>query len=180
MNSRRHLLAAFLPAAAAQTPASAHGLPRRALGSTGQQVSILTLGGAHVGRVGVADRNEAIRMMHYAIDEGINFFDNAWDYLDGRAEEVMGAGLAGGWRDKVFLMTKNCGRDYASSQQSLEDSLRRLQTDHVDLWQFHEINYDSDPEMIFEQGALKYALEAVRAGKVRYLGFTGHKDGCAT
>lgn len=153
-----------------------HGLPRRTLGRTGEQVSILTLGGAHIGRVGRQDKNEAIRMMRYAIDEGINFFDNAWDYLDGDAETIMGAGLADGWRKKVFLMTKNCGRDYATSRGSLEDSLRRLNTDRIDLWQFHEINYDSDPDMIFERGALKYALEAVKAGKVRYLGFTGHKD----
>ena len=177
MTSRRHLLLASAAAnALAQTPASAHGLPRRTLGRTGQQVSILTLGGAHIGRVGQQDKSEAVRMMHYAIDEGINFFDNAWDYLNGAAEEVMGAGLAGGWRQKVFLMTKNCGRDYASSRQSLEDSLRRLQTGHVDLWQFHEMNYDTAPDIIFEQGAMKYALEALQAGKVRYLGFTGHKD----
>jgi predicted aldo/keto reductase-like oxidoreductase len=115
-------------------------------------------------------------MMHRAIDGGINFFDNAWDYLNGWAEEMMGLGLQDGHRNKVFLMTKNCGRDYDSSRRSLEDSLRRLQTDHVDLWQFHEMNYDNDPDWIFEKGAMKYALEAVKAGKVRYLGFTGHKD----
>ena len=115
-------------------------------------------------------------MMRYAIDNGLTFFDNAWDYLDGAAEVVMGAGLADGWRQRAFLMTKNCGRDYAMSKKCLEESLKRLRTDHVDLWQFHECNYDNDPEWIMERGPLKAALEAVKEGKVRHVGFTGHKD----
>jgi predicted aldo/keto reductase-like oxidoreductase len=114
--------------------------------------------------------------MHMAIDEGITFFDNAWDYSDGAAEEIMGKALAmDGYRKKVFLMTKNCGRDEKESMKCLEDSLRRLQTDHLDLWQFHEINYDNDPDWIFERGAIKVAIEARKAGKVRFIGFTGHK-----
>jgi predicted aldo/keto reductase-like oxidoreductase len=124
-----------------------------------------------------ADESESIRLMHAAIDEGINFFDNAWDYHDGYAEEVMGRALAvDGKRNRVFLMTKNCERDYAGSVRNLEDSLRRLQTDHLDLWMFHECNYDNDPDWIFERGAIRAAIEAQQAGKVRYIGFTGHKD----
>lgn len=153
--------------------ASATGLPTRVLGRTGQRVSILCLGGWHIGSV--KDDNEAIRIMHSAIDEGLTFFDNAWDYHDGHSEEVMGKGLAGK-RDKVFLMTKNCERDYAGSMKNLDDSLRRLQTDHLDLWQFHEMVYDNDPDWVFEKGGLKAALEAKKAGKVRFIGFTGHKD----
>ncbi|MEZ5352967.1 MAG: aldo/keto reductase [Bryobacteraceae bacterium] len=176
MNTRREFI---LAAAAMHAPAQESrpgGIPVRKLGRTGERVSILTLGGAHTGRVGQGSKAEAIRLMRTAIDGGINFFDNAWDYLDGFAEEMMGEGLADGWRKKVFLMTKNCERTYEGSRRCLEDSLRRLRTDHVDLWQFHEMNYDNDPDWVFEKGGLKYALEAVKAGKVRYLGFTGHKD----
>ncbi|MEO7652975.1 MAG: aldo/keto reductase [Bryobacteraceae bacterium] len=168
------LTALALPAPAQQ--AGPGGIPTRKLGRSSEQVSILGLGGAHIGRAGQTDRAESVRMMHAAIDGGITFFDNAWDYQDGWAEEMMGLGLKGGWRDRVFLMTKNCERDYEGSRKCLEDSLRRLQTDRIDLWQFHEMNYDSDPDWVFEKGGLKFALEAVKAGKVRYLGFTGHKD----
>jgi aryl-alcohol dehydrogenase-like predicted oxidoreductase len=156
------------------------GLPRRPFGRAGDPVSIVTLGGWHsVARVALekADESESIRLMHAAIHEGINFFDNAWDYHDGFAEEVMGRALAmDGKRGQVFLMSKNCERDYAGSMRDLEDSLRRLQTDHLDLWMFHECNYDNDPDWIFERGAMRAALEAREAGKVRYIGFTGHKD----
>lgn len=152
---------------------SADGLPKRPLGNTGQMVSILCLGGWHIGAV---EEQLAIRIMHEAIDEGLTFFDNAWDYHDGGSEEVMGKALAqGGRRDKVFLMTKNCDRDYQGSLKHLEDSLRRLKTDRIDLWQFHEINYDNDPDWVFEKGGVRAALEAQKAGKVRYIGFTGHK-----
>ena len=150
-------------------------IPTRPLGKTGANVSIICLGGWHIGQPAIGDA-EAERIMHAAIDHGVTFFDNAWDYHDGRSEEIMGKALAtGGRRQKVFLMTKNCGRDAAHSRQHLEDSLRRLQTDVIDLWQFHEINYDNDPEWIVEKGALAVALEAQKAGKVRFLGFTGHK-----
>ena len=123
------------------------------------------------------DGNEATRIMHSAIDQGITFFDNCWDYQDGHSEKLMGRALASeGRRQKIFLMTKNCERDYAGSLKNLEDSLRRLRTDYVDLWQFHELVYDNDPDWVFEKGGLKAALEARRQGKVRYIGFTGHKD----
>ncbi len=160
-------------------PAGA-GLPRRPFGSGGDPVSIIALGGWHsVAHVALEkrDESEAVRLMHAAIDEGINFFDNAWDYHDGFAEEVMGRALAmDGKRDRIFLMTKGCERDYAGSIRCLEDSLRRLRTDRLDLWMFHECNYDNDPDWIFERGAIRAAIEARAAGKVRYIGFTGHKD----
>ena len=134
--------------------ASATGMPTRILGRTGERVSIAGLGGWHIGAV--KEEAEAIKIMHAAIDEGINFFDNAWDYHDGHSEEVMGKALAmDGRRKKVFLMTKNCERDYAGSKKNLEDSLRRLKTDHLDLWQFHEMVYDNDPDWVFEKEASK-------------------------
>src|SRR5580704_4622484 len=174
-SSRREFVSAAAAAGSmAALGASANGLPMRPLGKTGQMVSIMALGGAHIG--GMADEQEAIRMMHAAIDEGVNFFDNAWDYHDGVSEERMGKALAmDGRRNKVFLMTKNCNRDYAGSMQCLEESLRRLRTDHLDLWQFHECVYDNDPDWIFEKGGIKAAIEARKAGKVRFIGFTGHK-----
>jgi predicted aldo/keto reductase-like oxidoreductase len=180
--SRREFLAGAATVAAladrviAQTtPASATGMPMRTLGRTGVQVSIAGIGGWHIGAV--QDPKEAIRIMHAAIDEGINFFDNAWDYQMGGAETVMGNALAqDGKRKKVFLMTKNCERDYAGSMKNLEESLRRLKTDYLDLWQFHEMVYDNDPDWVFEKGGLKAALEAKKQGKVRFIGFTGHKD----
>jgi len=155
--------------------ASATGMPTRVLGRTGVRVSILGLGGWHIGSV--KDDNEAVKIMHACIDEGLTFFDNAWDYHDGRSEELMGKALAmDGRRKRVFLMTKNCERDYAGSMKNLEDSLRRMKTDHIDLWQFHEMVYDNDPDWVFEKGGMKAALEARKAGKVRFIGFTGHKD----
>ncbi|MDE0167079.1 MAG: aldo/keto reductase [Bryobacterales bacterium] len=154
---------------------SGDGIPTARLGRTNEQVSIICLGGWHIGAV--EDKKEAHRIMHRAIDEGVNFFDNAWDYHDGGSEEVMGDALAsGGRRKKVFVMTKNCERDYEGSKRNLEDSLRRLRTDYIDLWQFHEINYDNDPDWVFDKGGLEAALEAKKEGKVRYVGFTGHKD----
>ncbi len=147
----------------------------RILGRTGVEVSIMGIGGWHLGSI--QDQNEAIRMMHEAIDQGVTFFDNAWDYQDGHAEEVMGKALAmDARRNKVFLMTKNCERDYAGSMKCLEDSLRRLKTDHLDLWQFHECVYDNDPDWIFERGGINAAIEARQQGKIRFIGFTGHKD----
>jgi len=153
------------------------GLPTRPLGNTGVDVSILCFGGWHIGQPQVGGEAEAVRIMHAAIDEGVNFFDNAWDYHDGGSEELMGKALAqGGKRDKVVLMTKNCARDAAGTRQHLEDSLRRLRTDRIDLWQFHEVNYDNDPDWILEKGGLAEALKAQKEGKVRFLGFTGHKS----
>ena len=154
------------------------GIPTRPLGKTGARVSIVCLGGWHIGKCGKdSGEAEATRIMHASIDAGVTFFDNAWDYHNGYAEELMGRALAvGGKRQQVFLMTKNCERDYAGSQKNLDDSLRRLQTDVIDLWQFHEMVYDNDPDWVFDKGGMKAALEAVQAGKVRFIGFTGHKD----
>ena len=151
------------------------GIPTRPLGKTGENVAIICLGGWHIGSV--PDEKEAFRIMHSAIDEGVNFFDNSWDYHEGGSEEVMGKALAmDGLRKKVFLMTKVCDRDYEGCMKMLDDSLRRLKTDYVDLWQFHEIGRDYDPEWIFEKGGFRAAMEAQKAGKVRFVGFTGHKD----
>jgi len=152
------------------------GLPRRPLGNTGEKVSILCLGGWHIGKAAQeADEKTAIGLMHRAIDEGMTFFDNCWDYHDGFSEELMGKAIQDR-RDKVFLMTKICERDYKGALSNLDDSLRRLKTDRIDLWQFHEMVYDNDPDWVFEKGGIKAALEAQKAGKVRYIGFTGHKD----
>ena len=181
--SRREFLgnaargAAFSALAAnamAQQPG--RGIPTRMLGRTGEQVSIIGIGGGHVGAMASKDEPACIRLMHAAIDEGITFFDNAWTYSDGYAEEVMGKALKGSKREKVFLMTKCSGRDEKFARQCLEDSLRRLQTDRLDLYQFHECNYDNDADWIFERGGLKVLLEAQKAGKIRHIGFTGHKD----
>jgi predicted aldo/keto reductase-like oxidoreductase len=182
-NTRREFLQTSLATAAVSltaasagaSDAAANGLATRPLGKTGVRVSLLCLGGWHIGDV--KDEQEAIKIMHAALDEGMTFFDNAWDYHDGGSETVMGKALAtGGRRSKCFLMTKNCARDAKGTRQHLEDSLRRLQTDHLDLWQFHEINYDNDPDWILERGALSEALKAQKEGKVRFVGFTGHKS----
>jgi predicted aldo/keto reductase-like oxidoreductase len=158
---------------------SAHngaGIPMRPLGRTGQSVTMIGLGGYHSSVH--PQESESIRLIQRAIDEGITFLDNAWDYHNGGAEERMGKAIAqGDRRDKVFLMTKCCGRTAKEAQSNLEDSLRRLRTDHLDLWQFHEIVYDNDPDWIFANGgAIEYALKAKDQGKIRFLGFTGHKD----
>jgi aryl-alcohol dehydrogenase-like predicted oxidoreductase len=149
----------------------------RKLGLTNESVSVVCLGGWHIGNGSIPEEQDAIRLMHRALDMGINFFDNAWDYNDGDSEERMGKALAqDGKREKVFLMTKNCERDFEGSMRNLEDSLRRLRTDHIDLWQFHEINYDNDPEWVFTRGGIDAAIKAREQGKVRFIGFTGHKD----
>jgi aryl-alcohol dehydrogenase-like predicted oxidoreductase len=153
---------------------SASGIPTRPLGRGGERVPIVGMGGYHIGR---PDEAEAIRILHEAIDEGMTFFDNSWDYHEGGSETLMGKALSsGGRRDKVFLMTKVCARDYEGAKQHLEDSLRRLKTDHLDLWQFHEINWDVDSEWLYDKGGIKAAIEAREQGKVRHIGFTGHRD----
>lgn len=150
-------------------------VPTRPLGRTGERVSMLGLGGAHIGRI--ADDREAIDLVRAAVDLGVTFMDNAWEYHEGRSEELMGEALQDGYRDRVFLMTKHHGRDRRTAQRHLEDSLRRLKTDVIDLWQFHEVIYESDPDMIFEpDGGIGVADRAKQAGKVRFVGFTGHKD----
>ena len=148
----------------------------RPFGAHADQVSILGLGGYHLGRVGTIP--EAIRLVHEAIDAGVNFMDNAWEYHDGTSEERMGRAIADR-RDRVFLMTKVCthGRTAAVAMRQLEQSLRRLRTDHLDLWQIHECAYYNDPDRHFARGGVVEALEQARAqGKTRYIGFTGHKD----
>ncbi len=165
-------------AAQQAVPVNTGGIPLRPLGKTGEMVSALALGGHASTDPKKLSEEASFRLIRRAVDEGITFMDNAWDYHDGLAEERMGKALAeGGRRDKVFLMTKVCGRTAKDAQSNLEDSLRRLKTDRIDLWQFHEMVYDNDPDWIFaDDGAIHTALKALRAGKVRYLGFTGHKD----
>jgi uncharacterized protein len=151
-------------------------IPRRPLGKTGEEVSIIGVGGYHLGTVQSSDL--AIRLVQEAVDAGVTFFDNAWEYNDHRSEEWMGLGLQGR-RDKVFLMTKVCthGRDKKVAMQQLEESLKRLGTDHLDLWQIHEVIYENDPDLHFAKGGVVEALdEAKKQGKVRFVGFTGHKS----
>lgn len=150
-------------------------VPKRALGKTGVEVSTLCFGGAHWGRIG--QDAEAIRILHEAIEAGVIFLDNAWEYNEGRSEELMGKALRGR-RQQVFLMTKVCshGRDKRVALQQLDESLRRLKTDYVDLWQIHEVVYEDDPDRHFMAGgAVEALLDAKRQGKVRFIGFTGHK-----
>src|SRR6201999_1151165 len=151
-------------------------VPRRAFGKTGEQVSILGVGGFHLGAT--KDQQEANALVGRAMDCGINFFDNAWEYKEGLAEERLGKALKGK-RDQAVVMTKVCthGREKAIAMRMLEESLRRPQTDHLDVWQIHEVVYENDPDMIFAQnGAAEALLAAKQQGKVRFIGFTGHKD----
>lgn len=155
---------------------TAGSVPRRLLGSTGIQVSAMALGGYHLGAV--SSQQEVDRIVGRAMDAGINFFDNAWDYHNGRSEELLGTALKGE-RQQVVVMSKVCthGRGKDVAMQQLEQSLRRLQTDYLDLWQIHEVIYENDPDLIFRPGgAAEALLEAKRQGKVRAVGFTGHKD----
>lgn len=150
-------------------------VPHRPLGKTGVEVSMVGLGGFHLGKV--KDDAEAVRMVHTAIDRGMTFIDNCWDYNEGRSEELAGKALANGWRQKAFLMTKLDGRTKASAAEQLEQSLARMRTDMIDLVQVHEVIRDSDPGRCFAPGGCMEALiEAKRAGKIRFIGFTGHKD----
>lgn len=151
-------------------------IPRRRFGRSGEEVSAIGLGGYHLGNLSTS--REAIRIVQTAIDEGITFMDNAWEYHDGESERRMGEALVGR-RDRVFLMTKVCthGRDARVAMRQLEESLRRLRTDHLDLWQVHECVYYNDPERHFAKGGVIEALDrAKQQGKVRLVGFTGHKD----
>jgi predicted aldo/keto reductase-like oxidoreductase len=150
-----------------------NGIPYRVLGKTGLKVSLLSLGGHTIGVEELTDK-ESIKIMRTAIDEGINFFDNAWEYHDGRSEELMGKALQDGYRQKVVLMTKHHGRDPKVAQQHLEDSLRRFRTDIIDVWQFHEIDEDWEIEKIYGSGVLDFALKAKEEGKIKHIGFTGH------
>ncbi len=147
----------------------------RTLGRTGEEVSLIGLGGYHIGDP--PDEAEAIRIIRKAIDHGVTFMDNCWDYHDGGSEIRMGKALRDGYREKVFLMTKIDGRTKEAAAKQLDESLRRLQTDRIDLLQHHEIIRLEDPDRIFaEGGAHEAMIEARQAGKIRYIGFTGHKD----
>src|ERR1700734_1900159 len=160
----------------AVTPSSDRQVPKRPLGKTGAQVSALGVGGYHLGST--KDQQEANQLVAQALDAGINFFDNCWDYHDGLSEERLGVALKGK-RDQAFVMTKVCthGRGKDVAMQQLEESLGRLQTEYLDLWQIHEVIYYNDPDLIFAPGGAAEALAAAKQqGKVRFIGFTGHKD----
>src|SRR6202041_1758590 len=147
----------------------------RELGTTGERVSVIGMGGYHLGKQ--TDANESINLMHAGIDRGITFMDNCWDYNDGISEVRMGQALRNGYRQKVFLMSKMDGRTAVEYNKQLEQSLGRLQTDMIDLVQFHEVIRLEDPDRIFAPGgAIEAAIAARQAGKIRYIGFTGHKD----
>jgi len=150
-------------------------MPQRALGRTGEKVSAIGLGGYHIGKQ--SDEAESITIIRRAIDRGITFMDNCWDYNGGSSEVRMGKALRDGYRQKVFLMTKIDGRTKEAAARQIDESLRRLQAEHVDLMQFHEVIRLEDPDRIFATGgAIEAMLEARQAGKIRYIGFSGHKD----
>jgi aryl-alcohol dehydrogenase-like predicted oxidoreductase len=151
-------------------------IPKRPLGRTGLEVSALGIGGYHLGSAN--SEAEAAQIVNEALDAGVNFFDNAWEYHQGLSEERLGRALKGK-RDRAVVMTKVCthGRDKNVAMRQLEESLTRLQTDHLDVWQIHEVIYENDPELIFApNGAAEALVQAKQQGKVRFLGFTGHKD----
>jgi aryl-alcohol dehydrogenase-like predicted oxidoreductase len=154
---------------------AADSFPQRVLGHTGEKVSLIGIGGYHLGKG--SDEQESIRIVRTALDSGVNLLDNCWDYNDGVSEVRMGKALRDGYRQKAFLMTKVDGQTRQAAEQQLEESLRRLQTDHIDLLQFHEVIRETDPARIFgEGGSMEAALAAKKQGKIRYIGFTGHKS----
>jgi aryl-alcohol dehydrogenase-like predicted oxidoreductase len=151
-------------------------IPYRSLGRTGERVSAIGIGGYHLGKPYLSE-SESIRIVRTAIDEGVNFLDNSWDYYDGQSELRMGKALHNGYRHRAFLMTKIDGRDKTTAARQIDESLRRLKTDHLDLLQHHEVIRLDDADRVFAAGgAMEAALEARTAGKVRYIGFTGHKS----
>lgn len=163
--------------ALAAPPEEVHrdGMIYRTLGSTGEQISLIGLGGAHIGRQ--TDARESIQIIRAALDQGVNFMDNSWDYNQGESEERMGQALGDGYRHKAFLMTKFDGRTREEAARQIDQSLKRLKTDHVDLLMCHEVIRMNDPDRFFAKGGgVEAALAAQKAGKARYLGFTGHKD----
>src|SRR5437667_10722386 len=174
---RRKFMAgvAALSAGGALRAASSDGMIYRILGKTGEKVSAIGLGGHHIGRP--KDPKEGIRIIRSAIDRGITFMDNCWDYHNGESERRMGEALRDGYRQKVFLMTKFDGRTKAATARQIEESLKRLETETIDLMQYHENIRMEDPDRFFApRGSLEALLEAKKAGKIRYIGFTGHKD----
>jgi uncharacterized protein len=159
----------------ASASSGAGDIPYRDLGSTGEKVSIIGIGGYHLGNA--KDDNEAVRIVRTALDSGINFLDNCWDYHDGLSENREGKALKDGYRNKAFLMTKLDSHSKEGATNQLNESLKRLGTDHVDLIQLHEVIRMDDPEKIFAKGgSIEAVMEAKKAGKARYIGFTGHKD----
>jgi predicted aldo/keto reductase-like oxidoreductase len=160
------------------SPGTLHGeMLYRTLGKTGVEVSAIGLGGSHFGTPNLPEQ-ESVRLLHEAVDRGITFMDNCWDYHDGQSEVRMGKALSqGGYRNKVFLMTKIDGRTKEAAAAQIDESLKRLQTDHIDLLQHHEVLRFDDPDRVFaDGGSMEAVLEAKKAGKVRFIGFTGHKD----
>ncbi len=156
--------------------AAESGIPRRRLGRTGETVSLVGLGGFHMARPGLSE-GESVRIVRSAIDGGITFLDNCWDYNGGDSERRMGQALRDGYRGRVFLMSKIDGRTRESAARQIDESLRRLRTDRIDLMQLHEVIHNEDPERTFRGGGAMEALaDAKRAGKVRFIGFTGHKS----
>ena len=152
-----------------------NGIPYRRLGRSGERVSVIGLGGWHLG-IQSAEQ-ESVRIIRTALDSGINFLDNCWDYNNGDSEIRMGQALRDGYRHKAFLMTKIDGQTKQAASAQIDESLRRLQTEHIDLLQFHEVIRMTDPQRIFAPaGGMEAVLEAKKAGKVRYIGFTGHKN----
>jgi predicted aldo/keto reductase-like oxidoreductase len=174
---RREFIAgmAALSAAGVLRAADSGGMIYRNLGTTGEKVSAIGLGGHHIGRP--KDENEGIGIIRSALDRGMNFLDNCWDYHDGVSEIRMGKALRDGYRQKAFLMTKFDGRTKEATAKQIDESLQRLQTDHIDLMQFHENIRMEDPDRFFAAGgSLEALMDAKKAGKIRYIGFTGHKD----
>jgi len=167
----------FLARADQQSPRSEsrNGIPYRTLGRSQEKVSLIGLGGYHLGKQ--MDPQESIRIIRAGLDEGVNFLDNCWDYNGGESEIRMGNALRDGYRQKAFLMSKIDGRTKAAAASQINESLRRLQTDRIDLLQFHEVIRETDPDRIFaEGGGMEAVLEAQKAGKIRFIGFTGHKS----
>ncbi len=164
------------PPNAGNSAGSPTAIPRRPLGRSGDRVSIVGVGGHHLGDL--PDVEQAVKLVHEAIDAGINFFDNCWEYYNGKTENWLGRALKGR-RDRVFLMTKVCthGRGAPLAMKMLEQSLKRLNTDHLDLWQVHAVSFDNDPALAYARGGVLEALsQAKKQGKTRFVGFTGHKD----
>jgi predicted aldo/keto reductase-like oxidoreductase len=163
------------PVFAAETTNPTHEIPKRQLGRTGEKISCIGLGGYHIGQ-GMSE-SESVRLIRGAVDRGITFLDNCWDYNNGESERRMGKALRDGYRERVFLMTKIDGRDKQTAAKQIDESLQRLQTDHLDLMQLHEIIRMEDPDRAFAKGgAMEALMEGRKAGKFRYIGFTGHKD----
>lgn len=165
----------YAESAVAQGQTQSGEMSYRTLGRTGERVSAIGLGGHHIGRI--RQEQESIKLIRSAIDRGINFMDNSWDYHNGRSHRWMGQALKDGYRQKVFLMTKIDGRTKTAAMMQIDESLKALQTDRIDLMQHHEIIRMEDPDRIFAPGgAMEAVVEAQKAGKIRYIGFTGHKD----